>query len=223
MSNSSQYVFDLPHRVSYAPDDFVVTDSNRDAHALASRTVPWAAPVMAIVGPEGSGKTHLAHLFAHMHLAQFIDAAKLGEMLADVLLEGADAFVLELPDMVMQEEALAQLINAAMARQVALLVTSRTSLAHRMVKRADLSSRFKAIPEVLLHAPDDALLAVLLAKAFADRQLRAGEEVISYLLKRIERSGGAVQRMVAYLDSKALARGQGLSVPFVRDTLADLP
>ena len=223
MSHSSQYVFDLPHRVSYAPDDFVVTDSNRDAYTLASRTVPWPAPVMAIVGPEGSGKTHLAHLFAHMHMARFIDAAALGEMLADMLLEGADAFVLELPDKVIQEEALAQLINAAMARQVALLVTSRHSLAHRVVKRADLSSRFKAIPEVVLHAPDDALLAVLLAKAFADRQLRAGEEVVSYLLKRIERSGEAVQRMVAYLDAKALARGQGLSVPFVRDTLADLP
>lgn len=220
-AHPSQYTFDLPHAVSYAPHDFVVTDSNRDAHAVATRAVAWAAPVMAITGPEGSGKTHLAHVFAHLHAARFIAVAQLGEILAETLLEGADAFVLELPDMVVQEEALAQLINAALAKQVLLLVTSRIPLAQRVVKRPDLGSRFKAIPEVVLQAPDDALLVALFAKAFADRQVRAGEDVVLYLVKRIERSGAQVARLVAQLDAKALAAGQALSVPFVRDTLAD--
>lgn len=218
----SQYTFDLPHTTSYAPHDFVVTESNRDAHAVATRAVPWPAPVMAITGPAGSGKTHLAHLFAQHEGARFIDSGVLGMVLADTLLEGAKAFVLELPDILAAEEALAQLINAALAGQVPLLVTSRAPLSRRQVKRPDLSSRFKAIPEVALAAPDDTLLTVLLGKAFADRQVRAGEDVIAYLTKRIERSGSEVQRIAAYLDAGALAARQPLTVPFVRDRLNDL-
>lgn len=218
----AQYTFDLPHSISYAPDDFVVTQSNRDAHAVATRAVSWPSVVMAITGPEGSGKTHLAHLFAQRSGARFIDSVSLGAVLADTLLEGASAFVLELPDTVAEEEALAQLINAALARQIPLLITSRLRLAQRQVRRADLSSRFKAIPEVALCAPDDTLLAVLLGKAFADRQVRASEEVIAYLARRIERSGSEVQRVAGYLDAKALAARQPLTVPFVRDRLNDL-
>lgn len=217
----SQYIFDLPHRVSYAPQDFVVTDSNRDAHAVAARSIAWPAPIMAVSGPTGSGKTHLAHLFAQMQGARFIDAAALGAQVAEALLAGADAFVLELPDTIAQEEALAQCINAVLAKEASMLVTSRVALAQRAVKRPDLSSRLKAIPDVKLHAPDDALLVALFSKAFADRQLRAGEEVIAYLVKRVERSGGAVGRLVAQLDRKALAAGQALTVPFVRDSLSD--
>ncbi len=207
--------------MSYAPQDFVVTDSNRDAHTVVSDMQRWVAPVMALCGPEGSGKSHLAHVFAQVHAARILDVLELGEKLADVLLEGADAYVLELPDTFVAEEALAQLINEVLARQLRLLITTRARIAQRSTIRADLASRFKAMPEVLLHAPDDMLMEVLFAKAFTDRQLRASEEVIAYLVKRAERSGAAVLRMVAQLDAKALQSKQPITVPFVRDILAD--
>lgn len=221
MAGQSQYIFDLPHAVSYAPEDFVPADSNRNAHAVAAGAAPWAQRIMAITGPEGSGKTHLAHLFAARTGARIIAAAALGTKPADALLEGADCAVLELPDGALAEEALAQFINAALARETKLLVTARSPLAQRKVARPDLASRLKAIAEVKLEAPDDALLAMLLAKGFADRQLRAPEEVITYLVKRIERSGAAAKRAVAYLDARALAGGRALTVPFVRDSMAE--
>ncbi len=220
-STPSQYVFDLPHAESYATEDFVVTDSNCDAFAVAMKQVAWPSRIMAIVGPEGSGKTHLAHMFAQGQAARMLDAAVLGNELAEGLLEGADAFVLELPDAIAQEEAMAQLINAAWAQEKTMLVTSRQPLAQRQVRRPDLASRFKAIPEAVLEAPDDTLLMMLFSKGFADRQIRAGEEVVAYLVKRVERSGATVRRVIAHLDHKALAVGKALSVPFVRDSLTD--
>ncbi len=218
MAVASQYTILLPYAESYAPADFVVTPSNQAAHGLVTGVLP-ATRIIGVHGPEGAGKTHLSHVFAERYGASFIAYERLADTLAETLVGEGDAFVLELPEGALHEEALAQCINAVLAGGKALLVTSQTGLAQRKVARADLASRFKAVVEARIEAPDDMLMQVLIAKGFADRQLRASEEVVAYLLKRIERSGRAVKEAIALLDREALAAGQAVTVPFVRDRL----
>lgn len=217
-----QYTLALPHAPSMDEADFVETDSNRDAWAVATDAVAWPGPIMAIVGPEGSGKSHLAAVFAARHRAHVLAPEQLGTAPADALLKGATAVVLELPEVMVQEEALAQCINVVRATHVRLLLTARQRLAYWKVQRPDLASRLKAIPEVVLGAPDDALMQVLFAKALADRQLRVTEEVVAYALKRLERSGRAVQQAVAAIDAAALRAKAPITVPLVRGVLEGL-
>lgn len=221
-ADAPQYTLALPHAPSMDEADFVVTDSNRDAWAVATDAVAWPGPIMAIVGPEGSGKSHLAAVFAARHDAHVLDATLLGTQPADAMLQDARAAVLELPDAMVQEEALAQFINAVRATDVRLLMSARQRLAHWPARRPDLASRLKAIPEVVLGAPDDALMQVLFAKALADRQLRVPEEVAAYVLKRLERSGRAVQQVVAAIDAAALRAKAPITVPLVRGVLGAL-
>ena len=69
--------------------------------------------------------------------------------------------------------------------------------------------------------PDDALLAAVLVKLFADRQLLIGEEVIAYLLSHLERSVTAAERAVAALDRAALAAHRRVTVPLARAVLQE--
>ncbi|MGB1548480.1 MAG: HdaA/DnaA family protein, partial [Alphaproteobacteria bacterium] len=68
-------------------------------------------------------------------------------------------------------------------------------------------------------APDDRLFAAVLVKLFNDRQVPVGEEVIAYLLNRIERSFATARETVEALDREALARRRRITVPLIREIL----
>jgi len=100
-----------------------------------------------------------------------------------------------------------------------LLLTGRTPPARWPLALADLRSRLRALPAVAVLPPDDALLAALLVKLFADRQLRVATDLVHYLVGRLERSPDAARRAVAALDAGALAKGREITVPLAREVL----
>ena len=67
--------------------------------------------------------------------------------------------------------------------------------AAREIALADLGSRLRALPVVGIEPPDDILVAALLVKQFADRQIRVAPGVIAYLLPRMERSFAAAAQL----------------------------
>jgi chromosomal replication initiation ATPase DnaA len=229
VSDAAQYILNLPHEESYLAQDFIVTESNRTAYLLATDETLWQSPVASITAPAGAGKTHLAHIACERwrslgHTPRLVRVEEYDALLATTLAETliTTPCALELPSIITHEDRLAQCINVARARSIPLLLTSRTTpIASTQVRLKDLSSRLKSVLEIALAAPDDTLLEVMLSKAFVDRQLRASEDVIAYLLKRLERSGAMVRMVVDTLDRSALAQQRTLTIPFVRDTLAN--
>ncbi len=83
----------------------------------------------------------------------------------------------------------------------------------------DLGSRLKALPAVTLAAPDDALLRAVLVKLFADRQLAVDEQLVGYLVTRIERSFAAARTVVAQLDREAMQRQRPLTRALAAEVL----
>src|SRR6185312_17331094 len=64
MSNTpEQLVFELPHRAAMGLEDFLVSESNAAAVALVDRWPDWPVGAAILVGPKGSGKTHLANVW----------------------------------------------------------------------------------------------------------------------------------------------------------------
>src|SRR5262249_34054991 len=118
-----------------------------------------------------------------------------------------------------EEEALLHLYNVLAERQGHLLLAAREPPARWAIGLADLRSRLLAAPAVAVEAPDDALLGAVLVKLFADRQLRISEDLIAYLLPRIERSFAAAQEIVAALDAAALAGQRAVTVRLARALL----
>ena len=221
MGAALQYAFDIPLAPSFAEEDFIVSDSNREAHALAT-TPALAMGIIAISGPKGSGKTHLAHLYASRYDTRFVSHDELGRATADRILGNAAALVLENVEFCRADEALSQLINEVHARGRRMLITSGVTMRGMNVERPDLSSRLRAAHEVILRAPDDMLMHTLLVKGFADRQVRVSEEVIQYLVSRLERSAPAAQLAVEKLDYSSITGRRPITIPMVRDTLAGI-
>lgn len=198
-----QLVLDLDHSVSFAREDFLSGPSNIAALTLVERWPDWPDRIVALIGSEGSGKSHLAAMWADEFGARVLSAKLLS--IADVpgaLATGALVVEdLEVEDL--DEHALFHLINLAREVDAYVLLTSRSAVANLPVTIRDLVSRLRALPAVMVKPPDDTLLRSLLIKLAADRQL-IYELVVNYLVNRIDRSFAAAHAAIQTLDDEAM-------------------
>lgn len=214
-----QLVMPFGRSTSYEPEDFITGAANAEALNLVTRWPDWPYSVMLLHGPKASGKTHLAHLYATRSQAAFIDAKRIGTVPADQLLVGNHSWVLDGVEQVRDEAALAQLINHVRARGDYFLITARTPAPELAFTLPDLRSRLLALPTVELGAPDDALLMGVLAKQFADRQLRIAPDVLHFASQQLERSYDAVQQFARAMDRLSLAKGKAITLALVREAM----
>ncbi len=198
-----QLALALDHEESFARADFLAGASNADALALIGRWPDWPDRALALIGPQGSGKSHLAAIWAEIAGARFLSARALGETnLLAALATGA--LVVEDATDALDQRALFHLINLVREEEAFLLITARTAPVGWGITLPDLASRLRAIPAVTIAPPDDALLGAVLRKLFADRQIVADETLVGYLVTRIERSFAAAGAAVDALDREAL-------------------
>jgi chromosomal replication initiation ATPase DnaA len=205
----------------FGREDFLAGPSNAAALALVERWPDWPARAVALVGPEGSGKSHLAAIWAKQAGARSIASHAIAPASVPVALATGALVIEDLREDACEEAALFHLINLAREQGDFLLVTARTPPSAWAMRLRDLASRLRALPVVTLAAPDDALLRAVMVKLFADRQLAVDEGLIGYLATRIERSFAAAREIVADLDREALRQkrevNRALAVELLRD------
>jgi chromosomal replication initiation ATPase DnaA len=203
-SSSRQLALALDHGESFAREDFVEGPSNTAALSLIDRWPDWPSCVMALIGPQGSGKSHLATIWSEQSGARFVSMRTLDrERLPSVLATGA-LVVEDFAEGAFDEAVLFHLLNLAQQEGAYLLLTARNAPAGWTIGLPDLASRLRAIPAVTSSAPDDPLLRAVMIKLFADRQLAVDETLIAYLLTRMERSFPAARQVVDNLDREAM-------------------
>lgn len=217
-SSPRQLVLALDHSVSFAREDFLAGPSNSAALKLVDRWPDWPDRLVALTGPPGSGKSHLASIWAEAAGARVLSAKLLTHtdlpaafvtgalVLEDLEFEGLD------------EPALFHFLNLAREQGAYLLITSRSPLSTFPVAIRDLASRLRAVPSVVLTPPDDALLRALIVKLASDRQIAVDEPLVTYLANRIERSFLAAHRAVQHLDEEAMRQHR----PVTRALAAEL-
>lgn len=216
-----QLAFDLPRRTAFERSDFMVSDSNIMAVERIDRWPDWPSAVLMLHGPRGCGKTHLAHLWQQRASALIIAGETLSEAMLPRLLDQVPRRIAIDDADQASEPALLHLYNSCIEHQGNLLITARRPVVSWRVELGDLRSRLRAAPAVEIDAPDDALLGAVLVKHFVDRQLRVAPDVIAYLLKRIERSFAAAEKIVARLDGAALSNRGPVTIPLARKVLGD--
>jgi len=213
-----QLALALDHAESYARDDFLPGPCNAAALELIDSWPDWPNRIMLLVGPEGSGKSHLAAIWAEQSGARSTSAHALTAAAVPGALATGALVVDDLKSSDVDERALFHLLNLAREDEASVLITARVPPSALQIELRDLRSRLRAIPTVLLLPPDDQLFRALIVKFCTDRQLAVDEAVVSYLTTRIERSYAAVRQAVELLDTEALRLGR----PVTRALAAEL-
>ncbi|MCX7286450.1 MAG: chromosomal replication initiator DnaA [Rhodobacterales bacterium] len=205
-----QLAFDLPADAAMTRADFFVSPANALALQTVENWTNWPGHKLVLVGPEGSGKTHLAQIWAEMSGGMVLRTEDLAAVRIDTLAQRAvvveDADRLSPSD----EAALFHLYNVVTPAG-ALMLTAQTPPRDWGLGLPDLVSRLQTAAVVRLEAPDDALLSAVLVKLFSDRQIAVAANLIPYLVSRMPRSVGAARGLVSALDAEALAGGKPIT------------
>lgn len=218
---SEQLPLDFPLRQALAREDFLVTASNAAAVEAVEAWPAWEKRVLFLVGPAGSGKTHLSSIWKTEARAQSVRADDLAPSAVPALLASGALLVEDAPGTSLDERAMFHLMNLAREQSSSVLVTTRQRPAHWPVTLPDLLSRLRAASVAALEAPDDDLLRGVLVKHFLDRQIAVDEAVVSLLMSRMERSLDAARRIVSEIDRRALAERANVTRSFVARLLAE--
>lgn len=217
-----QLAFALPHAESLSRDNFLEGPANAAALALIDSWPDWPNRIMLLAGPEGSGKSHLAAIWAEEAGARSTTAHALSAAAVPGALATGALVVEDLNPPGFDERALFHLMNLAREDQAYVLITARVPPSAFQLELRDLRSRLRAVPVVTVLSPDDQLFRALIVKFCADRQLSIDETVVSYLATRLERSFAAARRGVELLDTEALRLGRpvtrALAAELLRDT-----
>ncbi len=217
-----QLPLSLPHAPAMSRADFLVGTANRNAIDLIDRWPLWPERGALISGPAGAGKTHLVEIFRTASGAAVVGAGELRRADPAALVGRGAVAVEDLHRGSVDERTLFHLINLAGERNAALLLTSRQAPPGLRVALPDLASRLRAIQPIALAAPDDALLARVLTKLFADRQLLVEAAVVDFIALRIERSLAAANAVAERLDREALAAGRPVTKRLAGVIIADM-
>lgn len=217
-NSSSQLPFAFDTKRSYARGDFVLGATNEAALALIDAWPDWPSRVCALWGPQGSGKTHLAQIWrAHAEALELTLRALSVERVATLAPGGA--YLLDDADAVDGGPALFHLLNFVNQSQGWLLMTGGEPPPRWTAGVPDLHSRLTAVPGAAIEAPDEGLIARVLLKLFADRQLKLSEALIGYLVPRLGRSFADAERIVVLIDRLALEQKRNVSVDIAGQAL----
>lgn len=218
-----QLTFDLPFRTAMGRADFFVSEANAAAVQGIEAWTDWPHSKMLLVGPEGAGKTHLAHVWADLSGAQVIAASDLTEEILPSLSEASALAVEDVDRMAGDRDAetwLFHLHNAMAHRAAPLLITARAPSSRWRLVLPDLASRMAQAGQVSLDAPDDALLSAMMVKLATDRGLTLSPRVVGFALPRIERSFAAIRHLISELDARTLVEKSSPSTRHIREILS---
>jgi chromosomal replication initiation ATPase DnaA len=216
-----QLTLDLPHRPALGRDDFLVSPANQQAVAMIDRWPDWLNPGLVLIGPPGSGKTHLAEVWHARSGARICSAGDVQVSRVPALVEAGALVVENLPGHALDQAALFHLINLTRESGGYLLLTSQAHPLAWNLTLSDLLSRLRAMPSAMLGEPDDELLRGLLVKLFSDRQIAVDETIIAYMLTHMERSAAYARQIVETIDRSALAERAEVTRSFVARMLRE--
>ncbi|SED28880.1 dnaA protein [Rhizobiales bacterium GAS188] len=214
-----QLLLDLPTEPRFLAEDFVVGPSNERAYAMIEAWPAWPGEALLLVGPRGSGKTHLGAIWAKRAHAWTARRADL-DIEGTSRLMAPHALLIEDAHEPGDEAALFHLINAAKLRRSHLLITAVSEPALWNLATPDLLSRLRLAPAIHIEEPDEALLRMVIVKLFVDRQLVVDGGVIETVLTHAERSFAGARAAVEMLDQHSLATQRRITRALARQVLS---
>ncbi|MBL82053.1 MAG: DNA replication protein [Rhodospirillaceae bacterium] len=217
---TTQLPLSLPLPSAYNKESFVIGSANEQALSWLERWPDWPLPFkgLNLYGPPGSGKTHLSYLWAGRGDAVALNG--LSQFDQDQFLQKQHVVLDDFGvSGCYDDTAVFHLLNYITSVSGTLLFLSPYPVAQHESSLSDLTSRLRSVAAQEIDLPDDGLLKAVLAKHFTDRQCAVSEQVLNYIVNRMERSFSAAQKLSAEMDALALSLKVPVSLTIARQVL----
>lgn len=216
--------------IDFKREDFMVARCNHEALSLIETWPDWPFFGAVIYGPEGCGKSHLAHVFADRvsALCQYpipvliINAREITPPRVERIHRDNPCLVVENLTPKINAEAMFHLFNLYQNQGGFILFTAKAAPARMHFRLPDLQSRLNMLPAVAIAEPDDEMLAALLLKLFNDRQILITPEILNFIVQNMQRSFSYACRLVEEIDAISLAYKRAVSIPIVKEAMLSL-
>lgn len=227
MASSEQIPLDLSNTgTAYEREDFWVSPSNSEAVAWIDKWPEWHSPALVVMGPIASGKTHLLKVWKNKTNAQEIATDETMEKSSELFIEQRSSAVAldglaNIVGNIEKEKMLFHIYNSLKENNGSIFITSQTPVKDYEFMLPDLKSRLMAATAVTITSPDENLMAIMLMKIFSDKQLFVPQEVINFIVPRIERSFKSVKELADKLDYMSLSGKKPITIPLVKSIVSD--
>lgn len=215
---NQQLLLNLRTFPSMGREDYIVSKTNKEVISWLDVWPNWPSPGFIVCGPTGSGKSHLASALKTLSNGFIIEAQNLTEDKLDKLAENR-CLIIEDIYKYKSEKLLLHIYNMMIERNHNFMFTSKISITNINFKLLDLKSRLLSMPQINIGLPDDELLISLLMKNFSDKGVLVESEVISYLIKRIDRSFESIIEMTSKINTLSLENSKKITIPFIKKVL----
>lgn len=189
-----------------SPGTLVVAEANRDAAKLLTQWQTWPGAALALTGPPGSGKTHLALAWALEAGARQVSPTAAPDDAAAIFAEADGRLFIDDSDRERDEAMFWRVLDLARARGGAVLLVGATAPNQWAASLPDLRSRLAALPVARLGEPDEALLELVLRRHCREQFIQLSDDAVTYLVRRMPRTFAAARKVAAALDAD-LVRG----------------
>jgi DnaA-homolog protein len=222
----------FPDRATFAS---FLPAHNAEARSHAERVAAGAAPGLTwLCGPHGAGKTHLLHAICAAAAASgaragYVPFAELGSLGVGVLegLPQLQCLCLDDLDSVVGnadwERAIFGVLREVEERGGSLVIAAQSPPALVQWALADLGSRCAAGAVLQLRPLDEAEQLAALRLRARVRGVELPDETLQWLQRRFPRDMRALYEVLDTLDKAALAAQRRLTIPFIREVLAEQP
>lgn len=189
-----------------SPDTLVVAEANQNAARLLTDWRAWPGGALALAGPPGSGKTHIALAWALEAGARQVSARAAPDDAAAIFREAGGRVLVDDADGERDEGMYWRLLDLARTQSGAVLLVGVTPPAEWPTELPDLRSRLAALPVARLQEPDEALMDVVLRRICREQFIQLGDDAARYVVERLPRTFAAARLWASALDEE-LVRG----------------
>lgn len=225
-----QLPLDFEVRSYMGRNDFMISRCNRKAFEMLDSWPDWLSNGLFIYGPKGCGKSHLAHLFTDKlkqcsngkQQAVIVPASQVNTRNVKRLAQENVGIVVENVYPQHNDESLFHLFNMFNEEGKYMLWTAEKPVNLMRFSLPDLQTRLNMLPSVEIGEPDDAMLQMLVAKQFNDRQIIIGQDILNYIINNSQRSFAYIRDLVKEIDEVSLAHQCAVNYNVVKIAMENL-